>query len=365
MIRRKLNYFSIAVILLLFLILVKDLHESDFFITVSKILRPFVYGFVIAYVLNPIIHYLEHRLNFKKSISILAVYSTLLFGLFLFFTKASPKLLLSTNNLLLDLPGALSSLVENLRQSGLSDMDNPLIDKLLLSLMSQLDSFLEKGVSVTSLNIEQLLSFAFGITGFLTNLVIGIAISIYMIKDKSRFSSLGKKLLYAFLEGDEATSIVNFLSDLNNVFSRFIVGKIIDSAIMAVLFFVPIKLMGAEFVLLMSTIFGVTNIVPYFGPLVGIVAVSVISLVYMPEISVQIAVLAVLLQQFDGLYLGPKILGGKVGLSTFWTMTTILVSGGLFGIMGMLLAVPTASVIRKLLNKTIEYRLEHKKIKIR
>ncbi|OHW62458.1 pheromone autoinducer 2 transporter [Andreesenia angusta] len=365
MIRRKLNYFSLTVVLLLFLILVKDLHQSDFFATVSKILMPFVYGFIIAYILNPIIHYLEMRLNFKKSISILIVYSALLLGLYLFFTKASPKLLMSINNLLLDLPKSLRLLVSGLRENLLGNMDNPLLDKLLLSMLFQLDVFLEKGLSFTSLNIEKLLSLAFGITGLITNLVIGLVISIYMIKDKYRFASLGKKLLYAFLEGDEATSIVNFLTDLNNVFSRFIVGKIIDSAIMAVLFFVPIKLMGADFVLLMSTIFGVTNIVPYFGPLVGIIAVSVISIVYMPDLAIQISILAILLQQFDGLYLGPKILGGKVGLSTFWTMTTILISGGLFGIMGMLLAVPAASVIRKLLNKTIEYRLEHKKIKIR
>lgn len=365
MIRRKLNYFSITVVLLLFLILVKDLHESDFFITVSKIIRPFVYGFIIAYILNPIIHYLELRLNFKKGISLLIVYSALLLGLYLFFTKASPKLFLSINNLLLDLPNALGLLISNLRESMIIDIDNQILDKLLLSIMFQIDFFLEKGINFTSLNVERILSLAFGITGFVTNLVIGLVISIYMIKDKYRFASLGKKILYAFLEGDEATSIVNFLSDLNNVFSRFIVGKIIDSAIMAILFFVPIKIMGAEFVLLMSTIFGVTNIVPYFGPLVGIVLVSVISLVYMPDLAIQISILAILLQQFDGLYLGPKILGGKVGLSTFWTMTTILISGGLFGIMGMLLAVPTASVIRKLLNKTIEYRLEHKKIKIR
>lgn len=363
MFRRKLNYFSITVVLLLFMILIKDLHQSNFFITITKILKPFVYGFVIAYVLNPIIQYLERKLNFKKGFSIGLVYTILIFMLYIFFTRISPKLVWNINNLIVELPQSLSILLRTIGRA-LSNLNSPVVDRLFRSLVMESNEFLLRVTSPVSLNIEQVFSLTVTVTGVVTNVVIGIVVSIYMIKDKSRFANLGKKLIYAFLQNDEATSIVNFLSDLNLVFSRFIVGKIIDSAIMALLCFVPLKLMGAPLTLLISLIFGVTNIVPYFGPLLGIIIISFMSLVYMPELAVPVIVLIVLLQQFDGLYLGPKILGGKVGLSTFWTMTTILISGGLFGVIGMLLAVPTASVVRKLLNKAVEDRLENKKIKI-
>src|SRR5690606_8042174 len=140
----------------------------------------------------------------------------------------------------------------------------------------------------------------------------------------------------------------------------FFVGKIIDSFIIGLLCFIGCLIMKVPYALLISLIVGVTNMIPYFGPFIGMIPAAVITLFESPIKALWVTIFIFALQQFDGLYLGPKILGIQVGMKPLWIITAILIGGGFFGVWGMLFAVPIAAVIRSLLRKYIKRQYEIK-----
>ncbi len=356
---KKLKYFGIAIVVLLSLILIKDLTDSEVFLTLSKILTPFLYGFVIAYFLNPIIEWLHRKINKNRLLTILFVYSVLLVIVYWSFKFIMPIIISNLNFFIRDLPNSINKLMHILDSKILSNLSPEYADTLSMKIRKSLGS-----IGSTNFDLGLLLHYTKYATDFLMNLIIGIVISVYMIKDKERLISLFKRLMYSYMDSSFVNSIISFLTELNEVFYRFLIGKVIDSAIMGAIFYVLLFLIQIPYSIIMSIVFGLTNIIPYFGPFLGIITCTMIALIYAPEYSVLVFIMTVLLQQFDGFYLGPKILGGRVGLSPFWTMATILIAGGLFGVAGMLLAVPAASVVKSLLNRSMEERLLKKNIYI-
>lgn len=360
---KKLNYFGILTIILLSLILIKDLGNSDVYISTSKILTPFLYGFIIAYFINPIINYFQKKTSISRSVLLIATYIVLVFLLYLLFAVLLPLLAVNMSFLISDLPNSIDKLLDMIRikfsENSSSTLISSIIDNIDVSLTHFSHNYDEY------INLNKVIHYTKFAANMIMNLTIGLVVSIYMIKDKNKLLTLLKRIFYSYLEVDMAKSIVNFFSELNKVFSRFLIGKLIDSAIMGILFFIILTIFKVPYAFVMSVIFGITNIVPYFGPLLGVLISAVITLIYATEYAVLTTVIGFLLQQFDGFYLGPKILGGKVGLSPFWTMTVILIFGGLFGVMGMLLAVPTASVVKTILNRSIEFRLSKKNIELK
>lgn len=357
--RKKLNYLGLTVIILLALILLKDLRDSDVFITMTKILKPFLYGFIISYFLNPVIEWIRIKTNLKKIYVIGIVY--VLLGLFIYLgiKFLAPILISNLKFFLRDLPNSIDKLIGILDEKILGRLSPEISKEFEAKVFSAFESLGKKGI-----DLGMIVHYTKYATDFLMNLAIGLVVSVYMIKDKEKLMALLKRLMYSYLEEDFADSIRYFFSELDRVFYRFLLGKIIDSSIMGVLFYITAVIIKAPYALIMAVIFGATNVIPYFGPLIGIVSCFAISLIYAPDYSIIILIISFLLQQFDGFYMGPKILGGKVGLSPFWTMATILITGGLFGIAGMLLAVPAASVVKVMLNRSMDKRLEKRNIDI-
>lgn len=354
---RKLKYFGITIIVLLTLILVKDLTDSEIFITLGKILTPFLYGFIIAYFLDPTIEWLHRKVKKKRLIIILLVYGVLLLMIYWSFKFIMPIIISNLNFFIRDLPNSMNKLMHIIDTKILSNLSPEYATTISLKIRKSLGS-----IGATNLDIGLLLYYTKYATDFIMNLIIGIVISVYMIKDKVRLTSLFKRLMYSYLDSSFVNSVISFLTELDEVFYRFLIGKVIDSAIMGAIFYVLLFLIQIPYSIIMSIVFGLTNIIPYFGPFLGIITCTMIALIYAPEYTVLIFIMTILLQQFDGFYLGPKILGGRVGLSPFWTMATILIAGGLFGVAGMLLAVPAASVVKTLLNRSMEERLTKKNI---
>lgn len=215
---------------------------------------------------------------------------------------------------------------------------------------------------------------AFLVVGFLLRMVLpqigngfisavtALISSVYMLMGKDRLLRQLRKAVLALLPLPRARSVLEVCSHANRVFGGFIIGKIIDSSIIGVLCFVCMTLLRLPFAVLISVIVGVTNIIPFFGPFIGAVPSILILLIVDPIAALKFAVFVLLLQQFDGNILGPKILGDSTGLSALWVLVAIIVSGGLFGFAGMVVGVPVFAVLYALASSFFARRLREKGI---
>ena len=201
-----------------------------------------------------------------------------------------------------------------------------------------------------------------GVVNLVKNLLIGLIVMVYLLNIKERLAAAGKKILYAFLPVKAANGTVEEFRFIHRVFSGFIIGKLIDSLIIGVICFVLMKIMKLPFELLISVIVGVTNVIPFFGPFIGAVPSSILVFLISPKQCLYFVLLILVLQQFDGNILGPRILGNSTGLSSFWVLFSILLFGGLFGFIGMIIAVPMTAVIFDLFEKLQKYRLKKKNL---
>ena len=198
--------------------------------------------------------------------------------------------------------------------------------------------------------------------GMLLNVVIGIIVSIYLMAGKENFCAQAKKLIFAVLPAKRAGSVLSVLSETHGVFAKFISGKIIDSLIVGVLTFIIMNIAGIPYTILISVLIGVTNIIPFFGQYIGIIPSAVLVFIASPSKGVLFLVLIIILMQFDGNVLGPKILGDSIGLKSFWILFSILFFGSLFGVLGMICAVPVFAVIYRMVKRFCAGRLAKKQL---
>ena len=196
--------------------------------------------------------------------------------------------------------------------------------------------------------------------GEIFNALIGIIVSIYILYSKEMFGKQGKKITYAVLNARHANIVLHVMQKANEIFGGFLIGKIIDSAIIGLLCFFGLTLLNMPYTLLVSVIVGVTNVIPFFGPYIGAIPSAVLILLADPIKGVYFLVFILVLQQLDGNFIGPKILGSSTGLSSFWVIFAILLGGGMFGFIGMLLGVPSFAVIYYIVQMVVNGKL-HKK----
>ncbi|WP_353047664.1 AI-2E family transporter [Exiguobacterium sp. s163] len=205
-------------------------------------------------------------------------------------------------------------------------------------------------------------SYVSSFTMTLINFLIGIVISIYLLKDKEVFARMFKRLLYALLPVGTAKTTIDIFQEMDYIFKRYIIGKSLDCLIIGVLAVIGLLIIGAPYALLLGVIVGVLNFIPYVGPLLGMIPAFIITYFYDPFTAVLVLLFIFLLQQFDGLWLGPKILGDSVGITPFWVITSIIIGGSLFGLVGMFVSVPITAMIQVVLSRLIDYRLNRKNL---
>ena len=192
----------------------------------------------------------------------------------------------------------------------------------------------------------------------LYDLVIGIIVSVYILSDLEGFSAHARRLLYALFSIESAEKIRSVIAFTDKTFMGFLNGKLLDSAIIGLICYVFCAIARMPYALLVSVIVGLTNIIPFFGPLIGAIPSTIIILMVDPLKALIFVIFVVVLQQLDGNFIGPKILGNSVGISGFWVMFSIIVGAGLFGFWGMLLGVPVFVVIQTLLSDRLRKRLQ-------
>ena len=199
-------------------------------------------------------------------------------------------------------------------------------------------------------------NFIVGATSSILNIIIGIIISIYILIDKEKFMALGKKITYALFSEERAKFVLKLATKSNTTFSRFIGGKILDSAIIGVLTFIILTIFKMPYVLLISVIIGVTNIIPFFGPFIGGIPAAIIILFVSPIQALWFIVIIIVIQQIDGNIIGPKI----IGISAFWILFSLLVAAKFMGFVGMIIGVPLFAIFYSIIKEIVEDKLSKK-----
>lgn len=335
-------------------------------------LSPFIIAFFIAYILNPIVIKIHQFLKrtckvssekMAKTLSIVLTYLLVLGILAITLIYIIPELGKSITDLSskfqtigdwgIHLLEQIESLYPSLRLS--------VYEEKLSDLMVQLVSL---GPNIVTSVIPAVLNFSVSIVKLAINVLLSIVISVYMLNDKKIISYHFKRTLYAFFKKSKVDSFLLNSKECNMIFCNFIVGKSLDSLIIGIICCILMTILKLPFVVLLSVIVGLTNMIPYFGPFIGAIPGVVLFLVISPVKAVIFAIMILALQQFDGLYLGPKILGNSTGLKPLWVIFAITIGGAYAGVLGMFLGVPVVAVIAYLLNKVISTRLKNKDIKV-
>lgn len=327
------------------------------------VLSPFIFGFVIAYLLNTPTNFFERkvyrRLKCRRALSILTVFLLTIAVIVFLLQLVLPQVFSNIVNLMNNMSyymGNLDQMVREIVQR--FDFGG----KGLADLMSSYNEIIQKATEFLKTAVPNILNFGMAVGNGVITGVTAVIASIYMLGGKTRLTGQLKKLIYALFPANGVSNILRVCSKANQVFVGFINGKLIDSAIIGVLCFLLSTAIRTPYAVLLSVIIGVTNIIPFFGPIIGAVPCLMILMLVDPWAALRFGILVVALQQFDGNVLGPKILGDSTGLSAIWVLVSIVVGGGLFGFPGMLLGVPTFAVLYSLMREWADARLAKKGI---
>ncbi len=366
-----------AAILLVFILLKMNLIFGMINKIIS-ILMPIILGLMFSYLLNPIvvkfemyskkfIKFLNKKLskqikNEPKKARMMAIFVTylLFFTLIvLFFRFVLPSLFDSLNMMLTNIPVYLNNIYNYLKNLlSTSPELMKLVDELNTDIRGFVANLMVPSMDMIISNVTQGISSAFTWT---VDILIGLIVSIYLVYDRESFVQGFKNVLEAIFPENIYNTLMTTIGFINKIFGGFMVAKIIDSLLIGLITFVIISLFKIPYALIISVIVGVTNIIPYFGPFIGAIPCIGLLLLIDPTKSATFAILILLIQQFDGNVLGPKLIGNKTGIKSFWVLFSILLFGGLFGFVGMIFGVPTFAVIYSLLANLTNKRLAKKK----
>mgnify|MGYP004563590337 FL=1 len=375
MTKRVLVYIVAGIgILAAYFILINLKRVSGILSSVSDILRPFIIAAIFAYIVNGPMMFFERlfgRLTDKKKprpvlkrvLAIIAAWVASLAVLVLFFVIIVPDVKISITTLINNLP----SYFESLKAFIVA-----LAEKYQLDI-SYLNSFMNFQVTADGImeiidkysdalipQLANIANISVQIGSFIADVIIAIIISVYLLFSKETLIAQLKKVLYALFNRKLADVSVRVARETHRTFSGFINGKLLDSLIIGILCFIGMSILKFEYALLISFIVGVTNVIPFFGPMFGAVPSVLLLLMIDPWHALWFAVFIFALQQLDGNVIGPKILGDSTGLPALWVMFAILVGGALWGVAGMFVGVPLFAVIYRFSKEIFENLLKKK-----
>ena len=340
----------------------------------SIVIQPFIVAFFIAFIINPIVKALSERfygntLKIKKTkvclaLGIATAYIIIIALLVICFTYIIPQVTKSISELIQNSDDLYKQAEILLIEFGekFPMLDTEYIQYKIEASLPQLISF---GTDFVKNVVPKILNVSISIAKIAFNILLSIAISIYMIYDKRMLSKNAARVIYAFVPKKKADSFLEVTRECGSIFTGFIVGKTIDSTIIGIICFILMSILKLPYAILISVIVGVTNMIPYFGPFIGAVPGVLLYLFISPIQALVFALMILALQQFDGWILGPKILGDSTGLTPLWVIFGITVGGAYGGVFGMFLGVPIVAVIAYLADILITGHLKKRNIEIR
>ena len=344
--------------------------------TIGDVFSPLVLGLVFAYLLNPLMNFAERRVRpflekrlpekkaFKLGRAISLIFALLCAGILVyeFFAMLVPQLYDSVVGIVNNFSGYYSS-VEGWVSRFLAD--NPAVQDYAIDLMGDLYGMLKNWATNGLLpSIETIVtgltSSVMSVVTTLMNILIGLCAAVYMLCSRDTFMAQSKKIVVALFRESTANHIFDLFRRIHKVFSGFIVGKILDSLIIGILCYIGMLILKLPYPALVATVVGVTNVIPFFGPIIGAIPCFFLILLVNPLQAVYFGLFVLALQQLDGNVIGPRILGDSIGISGFWVLVSITVAGGLFGFAGMLLGVPVFAVLYMIFSDILQVLLTKK-----
>lgn len=367
-----------AALILLFFAIYRWEDIFGFICKLVSILTPFIYGLAIAYLLNPVVRFFENKVyskllkkiknkkkkDRKKIARVLSLCTSTIIFVGLLVTSISfliPEMLKSIEMFVTNINIYLNNSKELLiNLFGGSEAITDFINDNYASLAEFFNNLFNQQMFDNL--IETLGNSILGTFKFLSNLIIGYIIAIYILVDKEKFKAQSKKLLYTVLDNDRVNIILENTRYTDKVFGNFFSGQLIDALIVGILCFIVMMIFQMPYPLIVAVIVGITNIIPYFGPFIGAIPSAFLIFLVDPGKSLIFLIFIFILQQIDGNILAPKILGSKTGLSSFWVLFSLLIFGGLFGIVGMILGVPLFSILYSFINGVLKRKLKTKNL---
>ncbi len=348
-------------------------------------LMAIIAGIIIAFILSPILNFIERYIlapiyrhygidvfsdgNYDKNrqmrkISIFITMTIFVLALYALIIIIVPQVVESLKTIIRNLPVYGQNIEDFMRNLFRNDPQmqknaNEIIDKV----QSELQLFTKNKILPEIGSIMQKISqFAIRIVTGILNFIIGAIVSVYLMYQKENLSGQFKKICYAFFSERIANEAVGECRFIYYTFIGFITGKLLDSLIIGVLCFIGTKMIGTPFPMLVSFIVGVTNIIPFFGPYLGAFFGCILVFMIDPLQALFLLIFIIILQQFDGNILGPKILGDSTGLSSFWVIFAIMFFGAVWGLVGWIIGVPVFAVLYHLLARIVNHFLRVKKL---
>ncbi len=346
-----------------------------------KVLLPIIDGIGLAYILNPMMNFYEKKCviplwtkmklkdskkkkGIVRSFSIFLTMISFLLILYSLLMLIVPQVINSLQSIVIKFPTYMNRInlwfsnmlteypdLEDLFDQYWIDIENWFTTQVLPTMQEVISK-------VSTSLIGSVLDFLMGVFNF----VIGIIISIYLLSGKELFCAQAKKIAYALLREERANNLINNMRFANKTFGGFLSGKILDSFLVGIFCFMGTSILKIPYALLISVIIGVTDVIPFFGPYLGVIPCALILIMIDPVKCVIFIIFILVLQQLDGNILAPKIIGDSTGLSSFWVIFAITVFGGLLGILGMFIGVPLFAVIYAAIKTLVNQRLIKKNL---
>ncbi|VYT90795.1 pheromone autoinducer 2 transporter [Clostridium paraputrificum] len=365
----KSNLLLATYVVVLAFIFINIKSVGNVFGSTMTMLKPFLIAICIAFVLNiPMKFYEEKVLDkvikqpkkrrpFAIILTIITIIAIIV-GLVLFII---PQLVESGSTLVKNIPDYVKTL-EMFMAEHFSKTE--VFDELWNQVLSMGENIIKVVGQVTGSLVSQVVDITVGVTSTIINFFMGTLIAIYILLSKEKLGIQAKKMLYAFFDRGKADKVMEVASISNNKFSKFITGQCIEAVILGGLCFIGMTIFSMPYALLVSTIIGVTALVPIFGALIGTIPAAFIIFMVEPMTAVWFIILIVVIQQIEGNLIYPMVVGNSIGLSAIWVLLAITVGGSTFGILGILIGIPLFGVLYTLLSTITNSKLKEKNIKV-
>ena len=348
-----------------------------FFSRMLDILAPFIMGLVVAFLLSPPQVFFEQRFHKwfdryhknKKPPRFLyrIITTTILYAAFLaliigFLSVVLPSLVDSIRQLIESVTRYLNAhqveiqaFMADLNLSGTTGENN-----FYNSLIKLWNDFATSSLSYTGQLLKGIVNISAGVGTLLSNFFIGFVVSINMLFAKERFAAQAKKLGCAFMRREQVELLSIWFRKTEHIFSRYLIGQLLSSVVVATLTYIFMLSFKMDYPLLISVLIGVTNIIPFFGPIIGGIVGGLILLITSPMNALIFGIFILILQQIEGNIISPRIMSDSVGISSFWVILSIILGGGLFGVVGIVIGIPVFALIYAILGGIVATRLEKK-----
>ena len=331
-------------------------------------MQPFIIGSAIAYIINFILNFYEkvvfelkylNKLNrkYRRGIGLLLSYLTAIIVISLFMQFVLPQLVDSIVGLANNIPQYVND--ESHVITEISEKFN-LESKYMNMIVEKWNELLNYIITLLTNLIPVIGNFLMTLGSSILNIIIGIIVSIYILIDKEKFIALSRKVTFSIFSAERSKRIVELAQRSNETFGKFLSGKILDSLIIGILTFIILTIFKMPYILLISVVIGITNIIPFFGPFFGAIPSAIIILCVSPIKALWFIGIILVIQQIDGNIIGPKILGDSIGISAFWILFSLLIFAKFLGLIGMIIGVPIFAIIYSIIKENVERRLKAK-----